>query len=74
MAARQYSFTPGPNEKTGIIDTGTLTAISGGATSLGGTVGARLLIDDAVMTSKAEVMRALALVRQRIMERDWPPA
>lgn len=73
MPAHQYSVAPG-GDKVAVTDTATLTAVSGGATSLGGTHGSRVLVDTAVVTSKAEFLRELDIIRQRIAEGTWPPA
>lgn len=73
MPAHQYSVAPG-GDKVAVTDTATLTAVSGGATDLGGTHGARILVDTAVLTSRAEFLREIEIMVQRINEGTWPPA
>lgn len=75
MALRQYTFRPGQQkEDVRATSTGTVTAISGGATSLGGTVGMVVIIDDAVITSKSDASLGLELIEQMLPEITWPPA
>ena len=73
MALREYNINPG-EDKVAVVETGTVTAVTGGATSLGGTIELRLLVDDAIAPSKQEVLRALEMIEQRIVEDTWPPA
>jgi hypothetical protein len=48
--------------------------VTGGASSLGGTIQMRLIIDDAVTTSRQEALRAMIAFEQRIIEDTWPPS
>lgn len=64
----QYDSTPRAVEDASNVAT-TL-----GAASLGGTIGVRVIVDDAVMTSKAEVLRHIDTVVQVITEQTWPAA
>lgn len=75
MALRQYTFRPGQQkEDVRATSTGTVTAISGGAASLGGTVGLVVIFDDAVITTKSDANLGLELVEQLLPEISWPPA
>lgn len=73
MALRQYDINPG-QDKVGVAETGTVTAVTGGASSLGGTIQMRLIIDDAVAPSRQEVLRAMLVLEQRIIEDTYPPS
>ena len=73
MAVREYNYTPG-QDKISITDTATATAVSGGAANLGGTIGLRIILDDAVMTTREGAYLAIEIIRQRMLERNWPPA
>jgi hypothetical protein len=75
MALRQYTFRPGQQkEDVRATSTGTVTAISGGAGSLGGTVGVVVIFDVAVITNKADANIALELFENLLSEISWPPA
>ena len=75
MALRQYTFAPGQQkEDVRATSTGTVTAISGGAANLGGTVGVVVIFDDAVITNKAGANIALELFESLLSEIPWPPA
>jgi len=73
MALRQYDIALGQN-KLQVAETGTVTAVSGGATDLGGTTGIRLILDDAVVLTRHEALRMLEVMEQRLTESVWPPA
>lgn len=72
MALRQYDIAVG-QDKIGVTETGTVTAISGGASSLGGTTGIRLIVDDAVTVTKMEALRMVEVLEIRLTEENWPP-
>jgi hypothetical protein len=73
MSLRQYTFTPDQQkEDVRATSTGTVTAIAGGATSLGGTIGVVVIFDDAVVTDKSQANLALELVEQMLAEINWP--
>jgi hypothetical protein len=75
MPLRQYTFRPGQQkEDVRATSTGTVTAIAGGAASLGGTVGMVVIIDDAVITSKTDANLGLELIEQMLPEITWPPS
>lgn len=75
MPLRQYTFRPGQQkEDVRATSTGTVTAISGGAASLGGTVGLVVIFDDAILTEKAQANLGLELVEQLLAEITWPPS
>jgi len=73
MALNQFDLAVG-TDKVGVTFTQTVTAVSGGATSLGGTVAMRLLIDDAVTPSKLEAIRLIEILEYYVTEDTWPPA
>lgn len=73
MALREFNINPG-QDKVAVVKNSSATAVTGGATSLGGTIGIRLMIDDAVVTSKLEVLRAIEVLEGRIVEDTWPIA
>lgn len=72
MALTEYNFTPGVN-RDGIVLTQTVTAVAGAATTLGGTYGLRLLVDDAVTPSKSQLLQYIDILQQRIKQDTWPP-
>ena len=75
MPLRQYTFRPGQQkEDVRATSTGTVTAIAGGAANLGGTIGAVIIFDDAVITTKADANLALELFEKLLAEISWPPA
>lgn len=43
-----------------------------GTASLGGTIGVRLTVDDAVLSSKEQVLQALTVLRDRVTKQTWP--
>lgn len=43
-----------------------------GVGGLGGTIGVRVTIDDAVLTSKEQVIQALEAVRNSVIMDTWP--
>lgn len=59
-------------DKVALVKNTTVTAVSGGATTLGGTYGVRLLVDDTVALSKQEVLRAIEVLEMAIIEGKWP--
>ena len=71
MALTELNITNG-QDKTTLTKNTTATAISGGATSLGGTIGARLLIDDAVITSRLDALKLIEILKYKISEYNWP--
>lgn len=73
MPVREWNVPLGA-DKIGVTKNASPTAVAGGAGSLGGTVMVRLLVDDAVTTSKLDIMRALEILEQRIVEDTYPPA
>ena len=74
MALNEYNINVGVNDPTGVAWTQTVTAVSGGATSLGGTTAIRLLIDDAVTISKVEAIRLLEVLENYIVTHTWTPS
>ena len=64
----QYDSTPRAVEDASNVAT-TL-----GAASLGGTIGVRVIVDDAVLTSKAQVEHHLRTIMQIVLEQTWPAA
>lgn len=64
----QYDSTPRA------VDDGSNIATTLGAASLGGAIGVRVIIDDAVLTSKEQVLMALGVIRSRVLEQTWPAA
>lgn len=64
----QYDSTPRA------VDDATNVAVTLGAASLGGTIGVRVTVDDAVLTSKEQAVAALDVIRSRIIEQTWPAA
>lgn len=73
MALKEWNIALG-GDKVSIVKNASVTAVTGGASTLGGNYEMRLLIDDAVATSKTEVLRAIEALEQRITEDTWPPA
>lgn len=49
-------------------------ATTTGAASLGGTIGVRVTVDDAVLTSKEQALLAIESVRNQIIRQTWPAA
>lgn len=73
MPVREYNLRPGDGKLTLQRNT-SLTAATGGATSLCGTFQLRVAVDDSVATSRQEVLRALQVVIERVTEEpQWPP-
>jgi hypothetical protein len=73
MALSQYDLPLG-GDKVAVTFTQTVTAVSGGATSLGGTSGVRLLIDDAVVLSRVDALKLLEVLEYYVTEHTWPPS
>lgn len=72
MALRQYTFRPGQQkEDVRATETTTVTAVAGGATSLGGTIGAVILFDDAIL-DKSGANLALELFEKLLAESTFP--
>jgi hypothetical protein len=74
MPIREWNAIVG-NDKLGLTRNTTATAVTGGATTLGGSTAVRVIVDDAVAgMSKHEALRILEVVAQRVTEDAWPPA
>lgn len=73
MALNEYNLTVG-TDKVGVTFSQTVTAVAGGATSLGGTTAVRVLIDDAIVPSKLEAVRLQEIMEYFLTEKPWPPA
>ncbi|CAB4121102.1 hypothetical protein UFOVP6_19 [uncultured Caudovirales phage] len=73
MALNQYDLPLG-GDKLAVTFTQTVTAVTGGATSLGGTSAIRLLIDDAVTISKTDALKLIEILEYFVVERTWPPS
>lgn len=71
MAVTEFNIAVG-NDKVAATKNTSCTAVTGGASTLGGTTAVRLLVDDAVAPSKLEVMRALEVLEGLIVENKWP--
>lgn len=64
----QYDSTPRA------VEDGSNIATTLGAASLGGTIGVRVVVDDAVLTSKEQAIMALEQVGELILKQTWPAA
>lgn len=64
----QYDSTPRA------VEDGSNIATTLGAASLGGTIGVRITVDDAVLTSKEQALLALEQVGELILKQTWPAA
>ena len=62
----QYDSTPRA------VEDGSNIATTLGAASLGGTIGLRVIVDDAVLTSKEQALAALDVISERITAQTWP--
>lgn len=62
----QYDSTPRA------VEDGSNIATTLGAASLGGTIGVRVTVDDAVLTSKEQALAALGIIAERITKQTWP--
>ncbi|MEA3264600.1 MAG: hypothetical protein U9R07_14065 [Pseudomonadota bacterium] len=62
----QYDVTP-----RSVAD-GSNIATTLGAASLGGTIGVRVIVDDAVLTTKEQAIMALEIAFDRIVKQTWP--
>ncbi len=71
MPVREYNAALG-NNKLDLTRNTTLTAATGGATALGAGQNVRVIIDDTNAPSKYEVLRALEVITQRVIEDTWP--
>ncbi len=52
----------------------TAVTVTLGQAGLGGSIGARLIVDDAVLTSKEQVLLALETITMEVMQQSWPAA
>lgn len=64
----QYDSTPRA------VEDGSNIATTLGVASLGGTIGVRVIVDDAVLTSKEQAVAALETITEAIIKRTWPAA
>jgi len=64
----QYDSTPRA------VEDGSNIATTLGVASLGGTIGVRVIVDDAVLTSKEQALMALGTITEAIIKRTWPAA
>lgn len=64
----QYDSTPRA------VEDGANIATVLGAASLGGTIGVRIIVDDAVLTSKEQALMALEQIGKAIIKQTWPAA
>ena len=64
----QYDSTPRA------VEDGSNIATTLGVASLGGTIGVRVIVDDAVLTSKEQAIAALETVKEAIIKQVWPAA
>lgn len=62
----QYDSTPRA------VEDGSNIATTLGAASLGGTIGVRIIVDDAVLTSKEQAIMALEQIVKQIVKQTWP--
>lgn len=62
----QYDSTPRA------VEDGSNIATTLGAASLGGTIGVRIIVDDAVLTSKEQAIMALDQIGKLIVKQTWP--
>jgi len=62
----QYDSTPRA------VQDGSNIATTLGAASLGGTIGVRIIVDDAVLTSKEQAIMALEQIGELIVKQTWP--
>jgi hypothetical protein len=72
MTLRQLDIKVG-DDKLDVVMTGAAMALAAGASSLGGGIGARVLIDPDVVRTTVNLAVCLELLRQRITEGTWPP-
>lgn len=54
------------------VDDATNVAVTLGVASLGGTIGVRVIIDDAVLTSREQAYLAIYAITQLLNEKTWP--
>lgn len=54
------------------VDDATNVAVTLGVASLGGTIGVRVIIDDAVLTSREQAFLAIYAIEQLLLEKTWP--
>lgn len=74
MALNEYNVNLGATDPTAVTWTQTVTAVSGGATSLGGTTAVRLLVDDAVAISKTDILKLLEVLEYFVTTDTFPPS
>lgn len=43
-----------------------------GQASLGGTIGVRIIIDDALLTSKHDALRLVRAIKNKLAQETWP--
>ena len=63
--AKQFDAVPGADK---------LAIVKSTVGGLGGSIGVRVIVDDAIMTSKTAVRLAVEAIRQRVIEETWPIA
>ncbi len=63
--AKQFDAAPGADK---------LAIVKSTVGGLGGTIGLRIIIDDALITSLMAAELALEAIRQRVIEETWPIA
>lgn len=54
------------------VDDGSNVVVQLGQASLGGTLGVRVIIDDAVLTSREQAFLALEEIKGLLLEKTWP--
>lgn len=64
----QYDSTPRA------VEDGSNIATTLGVASLGGTIGVRVVVDGAVLTSKEQAIAALETITEAIIKQTWPAA
>lgn len=61
--AKQFDAAPGADK---------LAIVKSTVGGLGGSIGVRVIVDDALVTSKSTARLAVEAIRQRIIEETWP--
>ena len=54
------------------VDDASNVVVTLGAASLGGTLGVRIIIDDAVLTSREQAYLAITSIADLLSEKTWP--
>lgn len=72
MALKEWNIAPG-GDKVSVGENTSVTAVTAAASSLGGTYGVRVLIDDAICTDKAQMLRLIDIIQQTLVQNTWPP-